>query len=80
MKRLFAGLSVSGQTVMNARQYDCLVRGADALKGAMDARGMTPDVILSDVENALAALGEMTGASVSTEVTDTIFARFCVGK
>ena len=80
MKRLFAGLSVTGQTVMNARQYDCLVRGADALKGAMDARGMTPDVILSDVENALAALGEMTGASVSTEVTDTIFARFCVGK
>ena len=35
---------------------------------------------LSDVEEALSALGELTGQSVREDITDRIFARFCVGK
>ena len=42
--------------------------------------GVTPDALLTDVEEALSALGELTGQSVSEDVTARIFQRFCVGK
>ena len=42
--------------------------------------GVTPDALLTDVEEALSALGELTGQSVRDDVTDRIFQRFCVGK
>ena len=42
--------------------------------------GMTPDAVLVDAEEALAALGELTGANLRRDVTDRIFRRFCVGK
>ena len=41
---------------------------------------VTPDALLTDVEEALSALGELTGQSVSEDVTARIFQRFCVGK
>ena len=44
------------------------------------AGGLTPDAVLTDAEEALAALGELTGASVREDVTARIFERFCVGK
>jgi len=42
--------------------------------------GMTPDVVLTDCEAALAALGELNGKQVRDDLVDTIFSRFCVGK
>ena len=42
--------------------------------------GVTPDALLTDVEEALEALGELTGQSVREDITDRIFSRFCVGK
>lgn len=44
------------------------------------ALGITPDAVLTDVEGAMAALGELTGRSVREDVVERIFARFCVGK
>jgi tRNA modification GTPase mnmE len=41
---------------------------------------MTPDVVLTDCEAALAALGELNGKQVRDDLVDTIFSRFCVGK
>ena len=41
---------------------------------------MTPDVILTDAEEALSALGELTGATAREEIVSAIFSRFCVGK
>lgn len=41
---------------------------------------MPPDAVLSDVECALAALGEISGRRVTEDVTSRIFSRFCVGK
>ena len=52
-----------------------LARAAEALR-----EGMTPDAVLTDVEQAMAALGEVTGANVSEDILSSIFARFCVGK
>ena len=41
---------------------------------------MTPDAALLDVEDAMAAMGEVTGGTVREDITARIFERFCVGK
>ena len=48
-------------------------------KAAMEA-GLTPDAILTDAEDALNALGELTGRTAREDIVSTIFSRFCVGK
>ena len=76
------GGSEAGSLLTNARQAETATRArasvASALAG-MEA-GMTPDALLTDVEEALSALGELTGRSVREDITDRIFSRFCVGK
>ena len=42
--------------------------------------GQTPDALLTDLEEAMAAMGEVTGATVREDITARIFERFCVGK
>ena len=46
----------------------------------MLAAGMTPDAVVSDIEEAVEALGGLTGASAREDIVDHIFANFCVGK
>ena len=41
---------------------------------------MTPDIVLTETEGAMQALGELSGRSVREDVTNRIFQRFCVGK
>ena len=72
----------AGELITNARQAEaagralnCVVRANQALSD-----GVTPDALLTDVEEALEALGELTGQSVREDVTDRIFSKFCVGK
>ena len=66
----------------NARQEEAASRAREAVRRARAAleAGVTPDALLTDVEEALSALGELTGQSVREDVTGRIFARFCVGK
>ena len=56
--------------------------GLDDLRAALSAmeEGRTPDIVLTESEAAMAALGELSGRSVREDVTDRIFRRFCVGK
>ena len=42
--------------------------------------GQTPDALLTDLEEAMSAMGEVTGATVREDITARIFERFCVGK
>ena len=42
--------------------------------------GLTPDVVLTEAEGALDALGELTGRTAREEMVTRIFERFCVGK
>ena len=57
-------------------------RALESVRAASEglALGITPDAVLTDVEGAMAALGELTGRSVREDVVERIFARFCVGK
>lgn len=77
-----AGSTRQGELLTNARQAESIGRAAEALRAVEDAlrMGMPPDAVLSDVENALYALGEVTGRTVSEDITARIFERFCVGK
>ena len=80
---LFAGeLPCDGSILTNARQFDALRRAHDAIVCAIAAlkSGMTPDAALTDVEAAMSAMGEVTGATVREDITARIFERFCVGK
>ncbi|SBV91778.1 tRNA modification GTPase MnmE [uncultured Eubacteriales bacterium] len=72
----------SGELLTNARQADASKRALEAVERAVEGQrlGVTPDAVLSDVECALASLGELTGRTVREDVTTRIFQRFCVGK
>ena len=72
----------AGEILTNVRQADAVRRAAESMDAACRAleAGMTPDIILTETENAMQALGELTGASIREDVTNQIFARFCVGK
>ena len=71
-----------GQMLTNQRQEEATGRARAAVHRAREAleAGVTPDALLTDVEEALAALGELTGQSVREDITDRIFSRCCVGK
>ena len=71
-----------GQLLTNERQAQAADRALEAVRRAREAlaAGVTPDALLTDVEEALEALGELTGQSVREDITDRIFQRFCVGK
>ena len=71
-----------GQLLTNQRQAEAAGRALDALVRAREAleAGMTPDALLTDVEQAMAALGELTGQNIREDIVARIFSRFCVGK
>lgn len=77
---LCEGQTGSDETIMNARQYSCVLSALTALERAVENLTLTPDVILCDVQEAIEALSVMTGKSVSEEIIENIFSRFCVGK
>ena len=72
----------AGEILTNARQFDAVTRALESVTAALGAMelGCTPDIVLTETETAMAALGELTGRTVREEVTNRIFERFCVGK
>ena len=80
---LFAGeLPCDGSILTNTRQFDACRRAYEAMLSALQGLmlGLTPDAVLTDVELAMEAMGEVTGATVREDITARIFERFCVGK
>lgn len=75
-------LSPDDTVLINERQRDCVNRALVAVVAARDALlcGMTLDAVGVCVDDAIAALLELTGKRVTNEVCDEIFKRFCVGK
>lgn len=80
---LFEGqLPCDGSILTNARQFDACRRAYEAMLRSLKGLqlGLTPDAVLTDVEEAMEAMGEVTGATVREDITARIFERFCVGK
>ena len=69
--------SLSGQ-----RQLSAALRARDAVAGALDAAagGFGLDAVSVCVDDALAALCDLTGENASEAVIEQVFERFCVGK
>lgn len=83
IKEMFPLPSVpSGEILTNARQAQAVSRALESMDAARQAMelGLTPDIVLTETESAMSALGELTGRSVREDVTNRIFERFCVGK
>ena len=83
VETLFGGdTPCDGSVLTNARQADALRRAHAALEQSLKGLrlGQTPDMVLIDVEEAMEAMGEVTGATVREDITARIFERFCVGK
>ena len=80
---MFAGdTPCDGSILTNARQFDACRRAHDGICRSLEGLhlGLTPDAVLTDVEQAMEAMGEVTGATVREDITTRIFERFCVGK
>ena len=80
---MFAGNTpCDGSILTNPRQFDAIRRSYEAMLRALQGLklGLTPDAVLTDVEEAMEAMGEVTGSTVREDITARIFERFCVGK
>ena len=71
-----------GSILTNPRQFDACRRAYEAMLESLRGLqlGQTPDAVLTDIEAAMEAMGEVTGATVREDITARIFERFCVGK
>ncbi len=77
-----ASLSPDSAVLLSERQRACAQRTLEGVTAAREAlnSGMSVDAVGVCIDDALAALLELTGKRVTNEVTDEIFRRFCVGK
>jgi len=68
--------------VPNMRQKEALETARKAVNRAIDSisQRVSPDLVSIDLREAMNALGEITGDSVTDEVLDHIFSHFCLGK
>ena len=83
VEAMFQGDSPCDDSVLtNARQFDAVRRAYESMLSALQGLklGLTPDAVLTDVEAAMEAMGEVTGSTVREDITGRIFERFCVGK
>lgn len=75
-------LSADDTVLISERQLNCVCRALDAINEAICSidMGITLDAVGICIDDAIAALLELTGGRVTNEVCDEIFKRFCVGK
>ena len=71
-----------GSILTNPRQFSAITRAYESILTALEGlkHNLTPDAVLTDIESAMEAMGEVTGATVREDITSRIFERFCVGK
>ena len=70
-----------GRIITSARMYASLCGARDCVADSLVTLGnFTPDLAGTDLERAVGFISEADGRSVSQEIVDRIFAKFCVGK
>lgn len=84
-QKLTSDLAVSDESALvieSERQRENLSRAATSLSAAKLAinEGLPLDIVSMDIQEALEALGELTGEVTTDDILDRIFGSFCVGK
>ncbi len=70
-----------GEVITNARQYASVNEAFDHAVAALDTLdALGADLACTELELAMAKLGELDGRQITEDVVDRIFHRFCVGK
>jgi tRNA modification GTPase len=69
-------------TISNTRHYEALSRAQGAIQRVQEGLRMqiSGELLSMDLQDCLAALGEITGQITSQEVLNNIFSKFCIGK
>ena len=72
----------SGAVITNSRHKSALIKASAALGNGIAAlrADMPTDIASIDINDAIEALGEITGETVSDDIVRDIFHSFCVGK
>lgn len=72
----------SGEILTNLRQADAVRRAKNVMEDAWQSMesGATPDIVLTQIQDAMKLMGELSGKTVGEDITNRIFSRFCVGK
>src|SRR5438132_4146904 len=67
---------------INLRHRDCLRRALEACERARKGldQSLSPEYLSVDLNEALAAVGEVTGAVGVEQILDSVFGQFCIGK
>lgn len=68
--------------ITNARHFDLLRRTSDSLNsaGELVQQGLSEEIILVKLYDALRFLGEITGETTPEAILSQIFSSFCIGK
>ena len=82
VKGAFTARDKTAVTITSARQFEAVSAARRALGAAIEGLdfGLTPDAVLTELEDAAVSLAKMTGRRVTDDVVHDIFSRFCVGK
>lgn len=65
-------------TVTSARHYEALVNAKNSLLNCLNE--LPPDILSIDLISAWSELGVITGQTVTEDIVNNIFEKFCVGK
>ena len=73
---------ISQVLLTNSRHFEKVRSAVETLSEtiAVLKRGQSADLACALLRNTMDALGEITGDSVSEELVQMIFSRFCIGK
>jgi len=84
VKKALKGLVIpeNGVIINNVRQANQLNKAKKGLEYILEGlkKKIPYDLLTVDLKDVLDSLGEITGYSVSNEIIDHIFSRFCIGK
>ncbi|MGD1823151.1 MAG: tRNA uridine-5-carboxymethylaminomethyl(34) synthesis GTPase MnmE [Pleomorphochaeta sp.] len=85
LEKTASGISISDDSTLvieSSRQHKLLEEAREALNTALELNSidMGLDIIAQELNNAITALGGLTGEITSDDVLDKVFGGFCVGK
>lgn len=79
---LLGGVNLAADQAMLTRthQKDSLRRAADCVARLLDDVTVSPEFLALELQQALHAVGEITGETTPDDILEAIFSSFCIGK